>query len=57
MEILLYILIGLFSLDIIVGIIDGVIEGRRSYWFDKRLWWIEQRLDEDIFPEFKDDGK
>ncbi len=58
MEILLYIMIGLFALDIICGIIDGIVEGKRSIQFDKRLWRIEQRLDEDIsdnvFPEFKD---
>lgn len=57
MQTLLYVMIEFFILDIVVGVIDGIIEGKRVVKFDKRLWWIEQQLDKDIsdnvFPEFK----
>ena len=33
-------------------------KSKRENEFDKRLWWIEQRLDDelsnDIFPDYKD---
>lgn len=58
MEFLIIVLIILFGLDIIVGIIFGLLEVKRACNFDKRLWWIEQRLDydlaDDIFPDYKD---
>lgn len=58
MEFLIIVLIVFFGLDIILGILFGFWEGKRACNFDKRLWWIEQRLDDelsnDIFPDYKD---
>lgn len=58
MEILFYIMIGLFVLDIIFGVVNGFIEGKRASEFDKRLLWLEEHYDKDltdsIFPEFKE---
>ena len=61
MEILFYIMIGLFTLDIILGVIDGIIAGKRALQFDMRLWWLEQQYDKEltdgVFPEFKESNK
>lgn len=58
MEILLYIMIGLFVLDIILGLIFSHIEGKREALLDYKLscliQGLEYKMSDDIFPEFKD---
>ncbi len=58
MEILLYVMIGLFALDIVLGLICGYIDGKRAVKIEKRLEWFERHLSEElsenVFPEFKD---
>lgn len=58
MEILLYVLIGLFALDIIIGLIVGYIDGKREALIDYKLSCLMQALEykmsDDVFPEFKD---
>ncbi len=58
MEILLYIMIGLFSIDIVLGLICSYIDGKRAVKIEKRLEWFERHLNEEltenVFPEFKD---
>ncbi len=60
MEILLYILIGLFILDIVLGLVSGYIDGKRAARLEIRLGWLEYHLydemSDDVFPEFKDGG-
>ena len=58
MEILLYVLIALFALDIIIGLIVGYIDGKREALIDYKLSCLMQALEykmsDDVFPEFKD---
>lgn len=58
MEILFYIMIVLFALDIIIGFVNGFIEGKHASEFNKRLWWLEEQyykgLTDSVFPEFKE---
>lgn len=49
MQVFFYITMGFFIFDIVVGIIDGIIEGKRLAKLEKRLRSLEQRFDEDIF--------
>lgn len=61
MEILLYVLIGLFVLDIILGIVCGCLEGKREALNDYKLSClleaVEKLMDDSVFPEFKDGGR
>ena len=60
MDIVSWLLVGLFAADILVSIIDGIIQARRASQFEKRLWWLEQHFDdeqrENVFPEFRGNG-
>ncbi len=61
MEILFYIMIGLFALDIILGLIFGYIDGKRAALYDYKLSCIlqafEKELDDRVFPEFEDSNE
>lgn len=58
MEILIIVLIVVFGLDFMSNALSMIYKSKRENEFDKRLWWIEQRLDDelsnDIFPDYKD---
>ena len=58
MEILIIVLIVVFGLDFMSNAFSMIYKSKRENEFDKRLWWIEQRLDDelsnDIFPDYKD---
>ncbi len=58
MEILLYVVIGLFVLDIIFGIVSGYIDGKREALLDYKLscliQGLEYKMSDDVFPEFKE---
>ena len=54
MEILIIVLIVVFMSNAL----SMIYKSKRENEFDKRLWWIEQRLDDelsnDIFSDYKD---
>lgn len=58
MEILIIVLIVVFGLDFMSNALSMIYKSKRENEFDKRLWWIEQRLDDelsnDIFSDYKD---
>lgn len=58
MQILLYVLIGLFAFDILLGFIDGIIEGKRElkneYKMSCVLQALDKIMDDRVFPEFKE---
>lgn len=58
MTVLFYIMIGLFVLDIVLGLICGYIDGKRAAKLEMRLESIELHLydemTDNVFPEFKD---
>ena len=60
MDIVSWLLVGLFAADILFSVIDGIIQARRATQFEKRLWWLGQHFDdelrENVFPEFRGNG-
>ena len=58
MELLIIVLIVVFGLDFMSNALSMIYKSKRENEFDKRLCWIEQRLDDelsnDIFPDYKD---
>lgn len=58
MVILLYVLIGFFALDIVIGLIAGYIDGKREALLDYKLSCLMQALEykmsDEVFSEFKD---
>lgn len=41
MDIVSWLLVGLFAADILFSVVDGIIQARRASQFEKRLWWLE----------------